>query len=492
MVRIAPYVVLGVLCSVLFFWRLGSTPLLGLDEGLYAECAREMLSSGNYVVPCYNGEPFLDKPPLCYWLQALAMRVFGVSSFSARLPSAVAALVLVGFTVFAGTKLYGRRAGLMAGFALATSMLGMGLARLCSLDEVFALTIAVALGAFILSWARVVPRWGYLAFWAAAGLSVMAKGPAGAVLVFGTAAAFIVARRRWRELGGMMPAAGVLVFAAVVLPWYALVQIETGGAFLSEFILHQNVQRALGVDFQHNMPFYFYAPIYLVGFFPWSVFVPLAFVRHTRFRPKDTAGEASLFFAIWTVAVVLVFSLSRSKLPSYIMPAFPASALLVGLMWSKAQGATLRRWTAVALVVAVVIGLGMQVGLRFLRTPIPGLSLPLAVMGLSMVAGTTLALILACRKRSVGAFAALCGGTAGFLLAAAWLGLPVATQVLSGPVVGMAREIEDSSSPGERVIAYRLSPPQPSLAFYTDRPVCARSSRAELEEELASNGAARC
>ena len=238
------------------------------------------------------------------------------------------------------------------------------------------------------------------------------------------------------------------------------------------------------------MPFYFYLPIYLVGFFPWSVFVPHAFVRHAGLRPKDGAGEASLFFAIWAVVVVLVFSLSRSKLPSYIMPALPASALLVGLMWSKAEGATLRRCAAAAFVVAVVIGLGMQVGLRFLRTPIPGLSLPLAVMGLSMVAGTALALILVCRKRSVGAFGALCGGTAGFLLAAVWLGLPVATQVLSGPVVGMAREIEDSSSPGERVIAYRLSPPQPTLAFYTDRPVCARSSRAELEEELASNGAA--
>ena len=490
MARTAPYILLAALCGALFFWRLGSMPLIGLDEGLYAECSREMLESGNYVVPTHNGEPFLEKPPVCYWLQAASMRAFGVSSFSARLPSAVAALLLVGLTAFIADRFYGRRAGLFAGFALATTMLTMGLARLCLLDQVFALTIAASLGAFLLSYTGLIPKWGYLAFWAAAGLSAMVKGPAGPVLIFGTVAVFLLVRGRAREFAGTMPLAGVLLFAAIALPWYVIVQKETGGAFVREFIMYHNLQRAIGGGFNHNMPFYYYLPAYLVGFFPWSVFAPLAVAQHVKLRPKRKADEASLFLAIWMGVVVVVCSLSRSKLPSYIFPAYPASAVLVGLMWSHAAEtgriASLRRYSVAAFVVAAAMIPAMLIGQRFLRTPIPGLGPVLLAMSISLAVGTALALVLMVMKRSTGAFAAACGGMAAFLLTAAWLGLPIVARVLADPAVDVARQIEASASPSDRVIAYALSPPQPGIAFYAKRFIHSESTPGDLRKALNS------
>ncbi|MHB9036732.1 MAG: ArnT family glycosyltransferase [Armatimonadota bacterium] len=473
--RIAPYVLLALLCAILFIWRLGSVPLIGLDEGLYAECSREMLVSGDYVVPTCNGKLFLDKPPLGYWLQASSMRVFGVNSFGARFPSTAAAMLLVGFTVFLGSKLRDRRAGLMAGFVLATGMLTAGLARLAVMDQLFSLTIAVSLGAFLLSYLGIWTRLGYLLFWAAMGASVMIKGPAGMLLICGIVGVYLVLKRDVRGIMRATPVAGVLIFLAITVPWYALVQVRTHGTFAEEFFIHQNLQRAMGKDFQHNQPFWFYLPIFVVGFFPWSVFVPLAWSTQVKRPAHDSSGDASLFAAIWMIAVVALFSISRSKLPSYIFPMYPAAALLVGSMWSRSSESgklgSLRRYSWGVFVVAVLLAVAFQVGPGFLPEPIPGLNRVLSAMGCSIVVGAGLALVLLAVGKGHSAFAALCGGMSAFVAVAALAGLPIASRSLSDDMVEMANLIEDKASKQEGVMSYRLSPPQPALGFYANRPV---------------------
>lgn len=494
MKRITPFLLLGLICGVLFFWRLGSVPLIGLDEGLYAGCAREMAASGNYIVPTIDGEPFFDKPPLCYWLQAASMNTFGVNSFAVRLPSAVAALLLVFLTVFIGDRLFGRRAGLLAGFALACAMLTTGLARMCLLDQAFTLTIAAALGAFILSYLNILPRWGYLVFWAAMGLSVMVKGPAGAVLIVITIAAFLLIRRQGRKFAEMMPLIGMVIFIAIVLPWYVLVERETGGTFLREFIVHQNLQRAMGEDFHHNMPFYFYLPIFIVGFFPWSVFVPLAWRSYVKIKPSDKLGEAALFMAIWIVSIVGIFSVSRSKLPSYILPIFPASAMLVGLTWDRAilsnKLYALKRYTAACAVIAIGIMAALLIAESFLPRPIPGLTSALVPMSVSLVTGTVLATVLLRMNRAVGAFAALCGGIAVFLMIAAGIGLPIAARSEAEPIMKIAQHIGKIASTKDYVFSYKLKPGQPALGFYAQRPISARDTASELTRALDSHRSA--
>jgi 4-amino-4-deoxy-L-arabinose transferase-like glycosyltransferase len=278
------------------------------------------------------------------------------------------------------------------------------------------------------------------------------------------------------------------MFLLVSLPWYVLVQRETGGEFLREFIIHQNLQRALGEDFQHNMPFYFYVPTYLIGFFPWSVFVPLAWVRYVKRRPQDAAGEASLFAAIWIAAMVVIFSISRSKLPAYIYPVYPASALLVGRLWSEAieSGAvdSLRRYAVAAVALAALVGTALLIGPRFLPEPVPGVGTALGAMALSIIVGTVLCLILLVRRRVSPAFAALCGGASAFALAAMALGLPIASRTVAEPAVAVAAEVRRLAPPGLPVLAYRLAPPQATLPFYARRAVLPEKTQGDMEKAV--------
>ena len=467
------YILLGALCAAVFFWRLGAIPLIGLDEGSYAECSREMLASGDYVVPTCNGELLFDKPALAYWLQAASMRAFGVNSFAARLPSAVESLALVGLTVLLGARLFSRLAGLMAGFALGCSMVAAGLARLAILDAAFALAISASLGAFLLAYVDLAPRWTYLVFWAAMGVSVMVKGPAGAALILATVFVFLLIRRDWKAMRRAMPVPGALVCAAIALPWYALVEHRTG-AFLSEFLVHQNIQRALGQDFAHNGPFYYYLPAFVVGFFPWSVFLPAAFSSRKHGREETRKGEdiARLFLTVWIGAILVVFSIFRSKLPGYIFPMYPPSALLVGLVWSRAiergELAALRRCGIAAAALACLIAAAMLVAPRYLPEPIPGLVRALVPMGASLAVGCAAGYALLALARPLPAFAALCAGMGAFVVTAVWLGLPIAARTNAVPAMRMGQQIGRRAEPA---FAFSLSPPQPQLGFYAGRAV---------------------
>jgi len=463
-------VLLGAVCIALFSWRLGAVPLMGFDEGCYSECSREMLASGDYIVPTCNGEPFFDKPPVTYWLQAASMRTFGVNSFAVRLPSAVAMLALVALTVFLGTRLFSRRAGLMAGFVLATSTLAAGLARMAIIDALFGLTIAASLGAFALAYLELAPKSMYLLFWASMGVSVMVKGPAGAVLIVAAALIFLLIRRDVGAVRRSMPLAGVALAAAISLPWYVAVNQRTGGAFLQEFIVHQNLQRAMGKDFSHNAPVYYYLPVLLAGFFPWSVFLPGAFLSRTRRIPKSADG-AALFLMVWIGTVFVTFSILRSKLPGYIFPIYPACALMVARLWDSAmneQGAGLRRSALAAGVTACALGAVMLAVPPYLQEPIPGLSRALIPMAAALVIGCAGAYAMLLAKRPIGAFASLCAGMAIFLGVVVGLGLPIAARTNAVPAMKMGRSLAGTNAPA---FTYRLSPPQPQIAFYAGRPV---------------------
>ncbi len=476
-----PYIGLAVVCGVLFFWRLGAIPLMGLDEGLYAECSREMLASGDYVVPTCNGGPFFDKPPIAYWLQAASMRALGVNSLGARLPSAIEELLLVALTVFLGAKLFSRRAGLMAGFALASCLLAAALARMAILDAAFALAITASLGAFALAYLKLAPRWTYLLFWAAMGLAVMVKGPAGAVLICATLFTFLAIRRDLNAIWRTMPLAGALVFVLVAAPWYVLVQLRTDGAFLREFIVHQNLQRALGKDFQHNMPFYYYLPVYLVGFFPWSVFLPAALKR--RDALGDGVRATVTLLTVWICTVLVIFSIFKSKLPAYIFPVYPASALLVGLLWDRAAEAgrfnELRKCTVAATVFACLIGVAMLITPSRLDEPIPGLTAGLVTMAVALMAGCVLGYVLLALRRPTSAFASLCCGMSAFIACAVGLGLPIAARKNAAPAMELGRMLAKRSEPA---FALRLSPPQPELGFYSGRPVPIVNDATEISD----------
>lgn len=478
------YIILAVLCAVVFIGSIGRTPVMFFDEEIYSECAREMLASGDYVVPRVDNEYFFDKPPLCYWMQAGSMRVLGVNSLGARLPSALAGVFLVCWTAFVGSRLFGNKAGMYTGFALGSSMLLVGVSQMGIMDNVFALTIGLALGSFILAYQNISPRWGYIGFWAAMGLASLVKGPAGAVLILASAGAFLVLRRDWQGIRRAAPLLGIVLFLAISLPWYVMVHRDTNGAFTQEFFVHQNLARAMGKDFHHNMPWFSYVPLFAVGLFPWSIFTIRAWASHVKLRCDDRAGVSALFAAVWLVSIIGIFTLAKSKLPGYVMPALPGAALLVGLMWSRLaesnKTAALKPYAWTALVIAGVVSAGLQVGQRYLKTPIPGLPEALLPMSVCLFVGPVIALVLIHRKRAEGAFWAFFAGMAGFLGVAVWTGLPIASTTMGEPMVAIARRVRAEAGLNHTIYAYMLHPGRPALAFYTQCPVPDLHERPDL------------
>ena len=336
---------------VQFFLGLGGLGLVGPDEPRYAQIAREMLVSGDFVTPRYFGEPWLEKPVLYYWAASATYWLFGVNEFGARLPSALAAVLGVFCVYFVGRQREGPLEGLFSCLILAASILFFSLARAASIDMVFSAAMAVAWTAlfFLLFGGKGLwrepsasgsQRGLLLVFYAFLGLATLAKGPAGLVLPLVSLAVFLGLTGRMELAARFRPVTGVLVLLAVVLPWYGLCTLANGWGFVEEFLIRHNLERFFTDRYEHPQPFWFFPAVALIGFFPWSLqLIPSArglFRRGDRWR--SLAAAQDLFLWLWLLVPLAVFSLSRSKLPGYLLPAAPAMALLIGhqvRLWLK-------------------------------------------------------------------------------------------------------------------------------------------------------------
>ena len=306
----------------LFFPGLGVPGLMDPDEGRYAEIAREMLLLKDWLIPHLNLVPYLEKPPLVYWLTSLSFAAFGLTEWAARLPSALAALAGLYLAYGLGRALWGEREGFWGAMVLATIGGYMVLARLLTLDMVFSffLNLGIALGYLALSRER--PRLWLLAYLALA-LAVLVKGPVALVLaglVWGPVA-LLKGRQAVRAL--VRPQSWALL-AVVVLPWFLLVAWRFP-EFPRFFLWEHHVARYVsGVDF-HAEPWWYFGPVLLGLLLPWTGLVPWALGRRAAADPGDR-----LFLMIWAGVVLAFFSLSRGKLATYILPALLPLALLVG------------------------------------------------------------------------------------------------------------------------------------------------------------------
>lgn len=324
------------LAYILFIHGLGSISLWDPDEPRQALMAREMVDRGDYIHPYLNGLPYLEKPPLHPWLIMLTARITGkVDEFSSRLPSAIAAALLLLFTYFLGRRLDHEVSGFLGALILATNYQFLGNARESVMDMTFALFIGMAIFLGYLSIEK-ERKWLLALSLLPCACAILTKGPAGLVLPVAVLFLYCLASGRLRR--AFFPLlAGSLLSLALASIWFFL----AGRAYTEEFILHQNIVRYL-TGFDHIESFRYYFPKVFFNFLPWSI--PLPFAVYFAFRRRLWLP------LIWLLFTFVFFDISKSKRAIYLLSCYPAMALLVGI-YLKEQWYVLveKRWTTVLL-----------------------------------------------------------------------------------------------------------------------------------------------
>jgi len=340
--------------ALLYLSGLGTIPLLEPDEGRYAEIPREMYSSGDFVTPHLNGVVYLEKPPLYYWGVALSLRLFGENEFGARAFGAAVSLVGLLLTCWMGAVLSDRRTGLYSAIVLSTSFYYYPVGRLNTLDMTLAVILMLAIvPAYLYLSGRRDSRGWLLLSYGAAGLAFLTKGLVGMVFPGAILLLWLLFTRRYREIGRALSPAGILLFLAIALPWLVLVQ-RANPDFFRFFFVHEQFLRYTTTIHHHMAPFWYFLPIVVAGFLPWIAFSRRA-VRSVRSSAEPfLSRDDSVFLLTWIVFILLFFSLSHSKLPTYVAPIFPPLAVLFGRalsLWVDREDGTVRCRTPLLLAV---------------------------------------------------------------------------------------------------------------------------------------------
>ncbi|MEO8936532.1 MAG: glycosyltransferase family 39 protein [Burkholderiaceae bacterium] len=482
--------------AIAWFGGLGHRKLIKPDEGRYAEIPREMVVSGDWLTPRLNGLKYFEKPPLQYWTTAAAYETFGVSEWTSRLWTALtgfAGVLVVGFTA---TRLYDRRTGLFSATVLASGLAYVLLGHFNTLDMGLALFITMTWCAVLLARdARVrdddpdahcgsgrrgrpshAKRWMMVA-WAAMALATLSKGPVAVVLSGGALVAYLVMSRDWKLLGMLAPVRGLALFVLIAGPWFIAVS-RANPEFAHFFFIHEHVERFLTTEHRREGPIWYFVPVLLAGLLPWlSVAAPAMLLA---WRAPARGGFAPERLMLALIGVVFVFfSLSGSKLPSYILPVFPAFAILIGRRLATIGRAALKRhliFIAVLAVVAVATIAFVPLDSSDSADAIAAFRLTAFASMTAWLVGTLIAIGLALRDRATGAIVA-----AGLAALVGWSSLLLGHEVLGRGMstYDLARDMKPFIAADTPIYSVGLF--EHTLDFYLQRPVTLVAFRDELD-----------
>jgi len=321
-----------VLFLAIWFYMLGARTLVPTDEGRYAEMAREMVATGDWVTPRLNGIKYFEKPPLQTWMNALTFEAFGLGEWQARLWTGLSALFGVFLVGYTGTRLFNQRTGITAALVLASSFWWAGMGHVNSLDMGLSGMMTLALCSLLLAQrdqaTKAEQRNWMLLCWAGMALATLSKGPMGIVLPGAVLFLYTFAARDWRIWQRLNLLQGLLVFFAITVPWFVLVS-EANDEFLRFFFIHEHWERFTSKIHRRSGPWYYFIPLLLVGIFPWLGLLFQGLWQGAK-QQLSTFQPGKLLLS-WAVFIFFFFSISNSKLPSYILPIFPALALLIAM-----------------------------------------------------------------------------------------------------------------------------------------------------------------
>ncbi|HIB54717.1 MAG TPA: glycosyltransferase family 39 protein [Nitrospirales bacterium] len=361
--HIRPYGILLFLCGVLFFSALGALNLTDNDEGSNAGAPREMLERGDWVSPTLNGEPRFAKPVFTYWLIGASYLVFGVNEFAARFPSAVFGTLLILMQYWFLSRVATVNVAWWSALCLLLNLEMLAIGRMVLTDMVLIFFTTLTLFSFWIAFSAEgrEKRWYLVCYVATAG-AMLTKGPVGVIVPLLVVLVFVLLTQNFRKvIREARPFAGVVLFCCLALPWYGAMLMIHGDTYL-ESAQANTLGRYASIIGGHGGTIFFYIPVLLLGFLPWSGFLPLALRDAvSNFKAHRTAGGRGqslfVFAACWFVVVFLFFTLSATRLPHYIAPLFPAAAILVAFPIARLMSGEARPKATSAFWIIVVLGM---------------------------------------------------------------------------------------------------------------------------------------
>ena len=460
------------LCGYLFFFRLGAMALTDPDETFYAQTAREMTARHEWTTPYLYGKPQFEKPIFFYWLLELSYGIFGINEFAARFPSAVFALIGVIAIYFLGRLLFNGRVGGLAALMLATNVEYVILSRACVTDMV--LFTFMLLGVLFFFCGLLKGKgYFYILSAAAFGLATLTKGPVFLALPLAVIFIYLIWTKDLKIITKMPVILCILAFLVVALPWYLLMYKLHGNAFIDAFFGFHNITRFMESEHKIGSQVYYNIPIILGGYFPWSVFLPFGlwhiFKKGQGARGKgQVEKKSSVFILTWLIVIFLFFTVSSTKLPTYIFPVFMSLALITAVLWddflkkgaaaSTVRGVKISYYLFPVLVIVGSVAAGIYI--YFDYPPITG---GVIVSCLFLVFGAVLSLAAFIRKRFILAMALIIYALVIFLYPFSELVLPILERYETSKEVSL--KLSSLVSPGDKIASE--SNYLAGLAFYT-------------------------
>ena len=483
--RRGPWILLALFAAG-WFCNLGYRHLVKPDEGRYAEIPREMVASGDWLTPRLNGYKYFEKPALQYWATAMLFSVFGQNEWAARLWPGLTGFLGVLLVFWAGERLFAPPAALCGAAVAAGSALYVVVGHILTLDMALTFFMSASVFAFAVAQGDAEEsrrrRWMLVA-WASAALAVMTKGLVGIVLPAGAVAAYVLLHRDWGLLPRLYLIRGGLLFLAIVAPWFILVSLANP-EFFRFFFIHEHFERFLTREHDRYQPLWFFLPVLLGGMLPWTVGLFPALWR--AWTPSAAAGfHPQRFLLLWCAVVFAFFSASNSKLVPYILPLFPALALLIGKYLCSAHRGVVLAQAGVALLLGIAAALGSTQATRFASEGLPpslveGYVPWLAAAGLSLAAAGIVSAGFTLARRLLPATISLAFG--GFLFAdVALTGHERLSPAFSA--YHIVHQIRDQLKPD--VPFYVVNTFDHTLLFYLSRTVTMVGNKDELAASIA-------
>lgn len=456
---------------VFVLW-LGSNSIWDANEAFYVDTPRQMVRTGDYVTPMFNGVERLNKPVLSYWIVAGLYRVLGVSVTTERLGIALGVLGIVAAAFLLGRALRSTATGVLAALIVATAPRVVMWGRRIFIDVHITMWMSLTLAFFVLA-VRYPSRRRLclLLMYAAMGLGVLTKGPIAIAFPVLTCAIWFTVERRWSDVSRLMLAWGIAIVLAIVAPWYIALVVKHGWSPVTSFFVGENLDRFTTSMQPDDRPFWFYVPVLFGDLFPWAplLLVPLVSVwRRTPGDASDPRGALRRLLWIWVVGIVVTFSFSKTKQDLYIFPVIAAVAALVADALLESDYGVRNRAlrTLLAVVSCVTAAAGVVIAMYFGGAGYYGLA-GARVLGACLVTGGVACVALVLARRPRAALMALAATFVGFNYVFAGRTLPSIERLK--PVVPLARVFAERASSDARLGAYEFM--LPSLVYYADRPV---------------------